>query len=240
MASIALSQLLLDFKAEASISQNTAHGVAQRDAHIYLLNRVQKELYLAHEWPFLKVTRDITLIAAQRYYEFPEDMDFEGTNEVFVQNGTEWSKICYGIEPEDLSLYNSDDGFQSFPPLKWQVHPDETRQFEVWPIPSQGGTLRFRGRKSLVPMVNNADKCTLDDTLIVLFAAAETLAKQKSPDAEIKLQKAQALLTAIKRKQGSNKRGVRVMGGGQTGLGGGARSPRVGIDYIPLGYGSGT
>lgn len=235
-AGVSLNQLIEDLKAEAGISLNAAHNLSQRTPQVYLLNRVQRELYEAHDWPDFKVTRDVNLFTDQRYYDMPTDMDYDGVNDAYARYGNQWSKLAYGIEPEDMSIYNTDDGFKTYPPLKWASYPDETRQFEVWPIPSEDGVIRFRGTKTLTKMVDNADLCELDATLIVLFAASEILAKAKAEDAPLKLQKAQAMFTRLKAKKGSNKRGVSILGGGDTGLG---RGPRVGIDFIPWGYGKG-
>lgn len=232
-AGATLSELLDMLKAEAGLSLNAAHGVAQRDAHIYLLNRVQRELYVTHDWPSLKVTRTIALNAGQRLYELPADMDMEGVNEVYVTNGAQYEKLTWGVEPEDLNTYNADPSFQTWPPLKWYIDPDNTRSFEVWPVPSQAGTLTFRGRKALRKMVEDTDICVLDDNLIALFAAAEILAKVKAEDAQIKLQKAQNLLRHLKARQGSAKETPFVIGGGDTGLVE-TRRLRAGIDYIPI------
>lgn len=233
---VTLSEMLDMLKAEANLSMNIAHGQSQLDAHKQILRRVQEELYVQHDWPSLAVSRDKTLTAGVKNYEFPDDMDFESVNKVHARNGSEWQELDYGIEPEDLNLYNSDDDFRTYPPLKWEINPDETRQFEVWPIPSQEGTLRLSGRKRLGQLRDLTDKSTLDATMIVLFAAAEILARAKAEDAQIKLTKAQGMFTALKRRQGANKRKPFVMGGGGDGA---VRGPRVGIDFIPMGFRNG-
>jgi hypothetical protein len=61
-------------------------------------------------------------------------------------------------------------------------------------------------------MVNDSDVAMLDDNLIVLFAAAEMLARAKSDDAQGKMSAANELFTKLK---GSGiKNDVFVMGGG--------------------------
>lgn len=230
---VTLLNLLNDLKAEANISMNVAHGVQARDAQVYLLRRVQEELYTQHDWPTLAIDRDVALSPGQRYYNFPADIDFAFVNSAVVRNATIWEELCFGIGSDELNTYNSDDDFRTFPPRNWDYNGD-TGQFEVWPVPSQAGTLRFYGRKKLRPLAADTDTCTLDSTLIVLYAAAEMLARVGSEDAPLKLQKAQAHFTAIKRRLGANKRKPFAVGAG----GGDARS-RVGIDYIPSGYGKG-
>lgn len=225
---VQLSEMLDMLKAEANISMNIAHGQAARDAHVHLLRRVQEELYVQHDWPALSIDRDVALLAGEATYEFPDDIDFEYVNKVCVLFGSQWERLSYGIEPEDLNEYNADEDFQTFPPRKWEIYPDNTRQFRLWPVPSEAGTLRIYGRKKLGPLIENADLSTLDATLIVLFAAAEILARQKAEDAQIKLQKAQGFFTALKRRQGANKRKPFVIGGGEQ-----RPQPRYGLDYMP-------
>ena len=72
-------------------------------------------------------------------------------------------------------------------------------------MPSQGvdattgsGTLRLRGVKTLSALVALDDTADLDDQLVVLFSAAELLARQKSGDAQLKLAQANAHFQRLK------------------------------------------
>ena len=95
-------------------------------------------------------------------------------------------------------------------PFRWALFEDN--QFELWPIPNAATVVRFRTMKKLPPMVAGTDKCTIDGTLIVLAAAAETLARMKSDDASIKLQVATAHYNRLKGRYQKNR--VFVLGGG--------------------------
>jgi hypothetical protein len=233
---LTLAEMLDRLKAETHMSQNVAHGLNHQDALKNLLRRVQEELYVQHDWPRLVVSRDVPLLNGTRYYNYPADLAFETVNQAWVLYGTRWEPISYSITPDDFNVYNSDDDFRTFPPQKWEHYADGgLNQFQVWPIPSQSGTLRMRGRKALGPLVATSDVATLDGTLIVLYAAAEVLAQMKREDAQLKLQKAQQFLRMLKARQGGNKTEPFVMGGGaQRNVG------RPGIDFIPPGYGSGS
>jgi hypothetical protein len=58
---------------------------------------------------------------------------------------------------------------------------DGAVQIEVWPVPaSRDQVLRIFHKLPLNPFIANADTCTLDDTLIVLFAAHEILSAEKN------------------------------------------------------------
>jgi hypothetical protein len=51
--------------------------------------------------------------------------------------------------------------------------------------------VRLWGTKTVTKMVNDGDLSTLPDNLIVLYAAAEILARDGAKDAELKLQPGQ-------------------------------------------------
>jgi hypothetical protein len=59
-------------------------------------------------------------------------------------------------------------------------------------------------------MVSDSDRADLDDRLIVLFAAAEILAKQKSPDAKNKLDMANARLLRLRANSQSASKTIQV------------------------------
>jgi hypothetical protein len=103
-------------------------------------------------------------------------------------------------------------------------------QMEVWPVPAQAGFLRVIGRRALKPLVDDTDVSTLDGTLLVLFVAADILARQKSEDARVKLTAAQRYLRNLARRQTANKRTPFILGGGMIST---SRLPRPGLDYIP-------
>jgi hypothetical protein len=109
------------------------------------------------------------------------------------------------------------------------VPPDNTAN------PKQSYTLRFEGLAPLSPLVAPTDSCIIDSKAIVLFAAAEILATQKSEAAPMKLTKAQNALRRILADQGADKRTNYNMGGNQRGGFDPDKSMRriPYLDYIP-------
>ena len=77
--------------------------------------------------------------------------------------------------------------------------------------------MRFEGQAPLSPLVAPTDTCIIDSKVIVLFAAAEMLAVQKSEAAPMKLTKAQNALRRVLADQGADKRQNYNMGGNQRG-----------------------
>ena len=86
-------------------------------------------------------------------------------------------------------------------------------QFQLLPMPEDNVAhpqlsyvLRFEGMAPLSPLIAPTDSCIIDSKAIVLFAAAEMLATQKSEAAPMKLTKAQNYLRRLLADQGADKR----------------------------------
>ena len=73
--------------------------------------------------------------------------------------------------------------------------------------------VRFHGIKNLNGLIAETDKADLDDQLIVLYASAEMLARQKQADAQNKLAQAQAHYARLKARL--SKTETFVLGGGE-------------------------
>lgn len=203
-----LTQLIYNLRVEIGQSTNPAVSRSTRSRFIGLLNRVQRRLFEDFEWPFLNIYRDIQMQAGSRYYDFPDDIRMDRAVRVEVKYGGRWQKVGYGITNKELNQYDSDNDDRSDPVWRWDYYladGSETPQLEVWPIPATNATestkegyIRVYGQQTLTEMVDDDDTCLLDADLIVLYTAAEILAKLKSPDAEAKLENANTLYTKLK------------------------------------------
>ena len=240
-----LRDMLTDLRAEVGHSTNVAHGVNDRETLLYHLNRTQIQLYQDYDWPQLIIDRDIKLAEGQRFYPYPVDLLFDDISHIWVLINTVYVELHYGIGPEDFVLWNSDNGFKSWPTRKWMHHADDTT-IELWPIPDSSANdpnaiIRLRGTKTVKKMINDADESTLPDNLIVLFAAADILQRDDAKDAGLKLNKANEAMRRHRVRQFAHKgKTPTIIGGG----GGDAQSLPgrhlvLGLDYIPPGYGSG-
>lgn len=231
-----LRDMLSALRSECGLSTNVAHGLNDRANLVYLLNRTQLDLWEDYGWPFLTVDRDTDLVRGSRYYAYPGDMSFESIERVTAMGNNQVYHLIYGIGPEQLICLDSDAGVQSWPPTRWQ-HSVDNNALEIWPIPDSSATgvkLRIRGTKTPVDMVDDGDESTLPWRIIVLSAAAEVLAKQEDPAAQTKATRAAELIRRLKVRTNSHKSGITPLG-----YQGPARPLRVGIDYIPSGYGQG-
>jgi hypothetical protein len=200
---VTLGELIDDVRAEAGHSLQASLGVAMRDVLIKALQRQQRRLWEDHDWKFLRVHRDVVLSAGQRYYNIPSDLTLERIEKVEFKYGNRWVPVGYGIGQPQLDQYDSDRDIRALPIQRWQEY--ENDQYEIWPISSQDGTatppnnvLRFWGYRKLKPLVAESDRADLDDTLLVLFTAAEILAREKGADAGLKLKMAEKHLVTLK------------------------------------------
>ena len=159
---------------------------------------------------------------------------------MWVLVNTVYDKVEYGIGPAEWRIWNSDQGFKSWPTQKWLHNPDMNK-FELWPVPdgnaeAQASYVRLRGTRTVAPLIQDSDTCVINGYLLALYAAAELLARDGSKDAGLKLTKAEGMRHRMGVRQTSHKRRPFIMGGGGDG---GTSFGRIGLDYIPPGYGSG-
>lgn len=206
-----LSALVDQLRAEIGASTNVAMGVNMLPILKQTLKRTQEKLWNDFDWPFAWVERDKAMVDGQRYYTFDNDIDFDRIRLASLYYGNVWRGLEYGITPADYNLSNYDLGMKQDPIQKWRHWEGE--QFEVWPVPSSSTTkIRFKAIKKLPALIADTDTATLDDTLIVLFAAAEFLARAKTEDAQYKLQAAQEYYNKLKGNM--MKSPMFIMGGG--------------------------
>lgn len=191
------------------------------------LSRTQEVLYDEYDWPFLRqVFPAKPLQAGERYYDFPvglnpdriDDNDHSDGPGVVVWYSNLPTPIQRGIGFNEYAIYNSDAGVRQEPALAWDVRWTGTaEQIEIWPIPvSNSMTLQFKGIRTLRPLINDEHVCDLDDQLIVLFAAAEILARQGSASAPTVAAVAKSRLARVKGRVKSGSKTYRMgMGEGE-------------------------
>lgn len=196
-----LLSLVAQLRAETGRTQNVAVGIDEADNLKEMLRRVQETLYDEYEWPHLRVEKKIDLAAGQRYYDMPAGLDFDRIEDIKLQYNSVYQEIERGIEFHDYSTFDSNATTpeRSSPALKWDIrNTGASEQIEIWPIPSDNTQdLYFFGTKTLGALIQESDTADLDDRLIVLFAAAEILARQKSNDAQAKLELANKRLRTL-------------------------------------------
>lgn len=189
----------------------------------------QKRLSALVNWSFLERHWDVAVAAGQQFINFPTitagDPEIE-TTAINLQREPKaevlWSQkynpITYGIGAPQYNTLNFHFGETSDPIQRWRIatNIDETvnaDQFEVWPVPTSGQTVRFTGQRTILTLSADTDTADLDDLLIVYFVAANILAREKQADYQLVLQKAQALFQML-RQQDKQTDKFRVRGQG--------------------------
>lgn len=204
-----LEQIVANIRMESHRSPDRNFGKDQYAAIAHLAKRVQYFLYWDHNWAFLKGSRTLTLNAGQQFYDAPLDMDFERIFRARTNTINIWHDLERGIDvTEDYNSFDPDDDERQDPAYKWDILNTEAtvggspvldEQIEIWPLPATtGGIVKFRGILGLGPFVSDNDVCTLDNTLIELFAAAELLAGDERADASAKLSMANRLYARMR------------------------------------------
>lgn len=241
---VPLSQLRTELLAETFQSPTPAQTVNLTSFYNYQLARIQREQWNDIEWPHLKLWHDYPMVAGQRFYPYPPELPFDSILRIWYPQGVNWIELRYGIEPPVYATMGG-ELVQAWPPRRWQNRATWSAgagtvaagQFEVWPIPPANYpySLRIEGNAPLNELVEDSDVCVLDATLLVLFAAAEILAQQKSEAASLKLQKAQAYRRMLVARLGAQQRGMRSLSrdGGEMQYNDHRRLTPY-LDYIPM------
>lgn len=201
----ALLDMLLE---ELGLTTNVAVGVDARPGLKRNLNRAYQIVAEAYSWPHLRVlpTR-IPLAEGQRFYDLPQELDVNDVDEIIAWQGNLPHLLERGVSYEEYAVFDSENDVRSSPPQKWDWRFDgNVTQLEIWPIPTAGDMLlALTGTHKTPKLVNDADKCLLDDELVVLAAAVRVLKRQGSKDADSVASEYEARLRQMKSRTGPSK-----------------------------------
>lgn len=194
-----LLQLVTMLRDETGRANSVSVGVDDLPALKSVLRRVQETRYDEHDWPHLRQVFDrIQLQAGERYYDPPDDLNFDRIESVAFWQDAIPLKTTRGIGFDEYAVYDSENDVRADPPLRWDVRWRSTKEMiEVWPVPSTNDyELQFIGIRKLRALIANDDRADIDDILITLDAAAELLPKD-SPVAKLKKQLAEQRFKTI-------------------------------------------
>ena len=219
---------LLDMlKNELGVSTNVGVGVANLPSLQNDINRSYRILLESYDWDHLKhLPTRISLSAGQRLYDFPATLKLDGLTHVTCWQGNVPTELERGIGEREYAIFDSLSDVRSDPTLRWDTRFNGVAtQIEIWPIPASNElTLELTGQYHMPRLVNDEDKCWLDDLLVVLGAAVRRLARQKSDDAAVAKEEFTALLNRL-RANGGPSRTVTMGGAGEPRV----RRPKVSI-----------
>jgi hypothetical protein len=174
-----LVKLLDDLRAELHASLNPAHNNQARDKQVKFLQSTQEWLWADFTWPHLRVHRNYKLQAGQFLYDIGADFDIDRIEKIEAKFSGRWIPIMPGIDAAHYALWDTELGQRSSPVRRWRIAENE--QVELWPIPIVDGDpvlleghIKVTGIRKLRPLVEDDDRCDLDDQLIYLYAAAKS------------------------------------------------------------------
>lgn len=215
------------FNAETGGALDETVNPGNASALNVMLSNQQKWLVGQHAFLLGKVRTTVALTPGTRYYAFPEstiDIDRLDRDQFIKDSSGIRFLLHFGITAEQYALYDSAADVRLDPVCRWDLVWDTTLKIEVWPLPATAQTMELSGVKVLSPLTSDSHTADLDDMLIVLFTAAEFLARDKKSDSQAKLAKAQALLNSMR---GSRASGLdRMSMAGDNGQFGQRRQPR--------------
>lgn len=187
-----LGELVNMVRLEAGQSASPSTGRNTNEAVKQHIRRTYRRLHNDFHWPHLNIRRDLELQAGQRYYTLPAGIDFQRLNDqAYTQEvgDDQWRPLVFGIGVAHFNAVDSEADVREDPVRAWDVF--EGGQIEVWPIPaSNGGRVRFDGVSLPKPLVSEGETLDIDDDLVALYVSAEWLARQKSPEASMRLEQA--------------------------------------------------
>jgi hypothetical protein len=189
---------------KAELGYNLTTGVATADdQQLYrLIDNEQKRLAAAWSWPFLDKYADVAATVTTRNLTYPTVLGGERPIRVQRKYNTLWQDIVHGITDTEYNIVDSDASRTQDPIQRWRLNSDGTT-FEVWPIPATAQTVRFHTGRVLTSLLtagsyDSTKTLDLDDLLVVLYVAANRLARMKQQDAPLMLQRAESHFRMLK------------------------------------------
>jgi len=206
------------FKAEVGVELNELVATGDNSRYLQLANNQIKWLIGQHAWLLGKVRAEVALTPGTQYYTIPEssiDIDRVDQEAAFIEQSDGYRYgVLFGIGQRQYNAYGNETE-QVDPVQRWDmVDVSGVTKIEVWPIPLTAQTLHLSGIRVFTAMTGDASTCPIDDMLVVLFMAAEELARAKAADATAKLAKAQAHLSSLKGTRQSEYEQFNMAGGG--------------------------
>lgn len=203
---VTFAEMITAVRDEARLS--TANSTnSDHLAHIKrLINRYYVTLAEEYEWEHLQLTRgtaasQVAVSAGAFTYALPTAINAGKIDRAWFKQNTVgeagvWTELTPGIHFDHYGVLDptASTPQKSVPITHWDIHG--IGNFEVWPYPSAVGVVAFEGQRSVGAMSTTSETCSLDDTLVVLFASAEILAANDQKEAaQVKASMAQRRLS---------------------------------------------
>src|SRR5262249_3410616 len=151
-----------DLRAETGTSLNPAQGVQAQQTLDIIIDRQQRELWDAYNWPHLRYYIDVPLEKGQGIYSYPETMPFDQILNILVatDSAAQWERLDYGIRASMIRPSGPNSGTPRHWGNKVTVDPDTgtdpVGQIQIIPTPaSDDMVMRLEGQAPLTSLVND-------------------------------------------------------------------------------------
>lgn len=219
---------------KAELAANMTTGVATANDLQYACQIAAKQRWLgdSFDWPFLEDEWNVGIVGGGggRFNPLPTfpivnndaapvdeqgniiAINLERPRQTFTFFSNNWQEVEYGIGEEQYNYINSEaNPIATLDPIqRWMF--DGQYNFEVWPVPQTAQVFRFRGQRTITPLLSfqsgGANPASispqwqatldLDDLMVMLFTAGEILQNLGKANAQSVLQRAQARMGQIR------------------------------------------
>lgn len=142
---IQLQEMINDVRLDLGDNMEVAKG-RFTDAHIQrALNRVQNILWATYEWPFRFRYWAMPLVAGQRLYDLPDEVEFDGVTNMYVEWNGGYLPLNYGFSQLVNNAYDHNQDERTDPVIAYRLHEPpfgkSRPQIEVWPTPTRDGII---------------------------------------------------------------------------------------------------
>jgi hypothetical protein len=190
MAYRTLGDLRATLLARLGMGAMGASGGANRALIDSFLQEAQRGLYWMQDWNRLQWYEDKTTGTGQNVYDYPDACARDQRLlRVEVNYAGQWSTLGEGIDTGHWSTMDTQG-----PPARFE----RLAQILVYPKADAAYTLRVWYVADLQPFAQDADRATLDDSMILLHATAHAKAHYRQPDAELYKGQLDTLLARIR------------------------------------------
>lgn len=193
-----LETVLTRYREECGLSTNLRHNLQVRDAQVSLLARIQEWVYDEADWPHMRARFRVPIEAGLREYVLPANLNPDRiiSAERVGADGARTPLIpLIGAAEENFPVSENGDDGRSDATTSYEVSGSVLR---IWPTPrTTSGHVEIEGYKTLSRFLQDDDRCDIDDQLIYLYAAAETLTASGDRSATAKLEAANQRLQQL-------------------------------------------
>lgn len=154
------------------------------------LQEAQNVLYHLQDWNNLKDFDEVTIGTEQNRVDFPDSCSrHRRLLKVEVLNATQWSQLREGIPT---------DAWNTMDTLSYPSRYEKLEQLLFWPKASQEYTLRIWRIRDLSDFFEDAHRCSIDDSMVLLHAITFAKAHYRQPDASAYQGQLDTLLASIR------------------------------------------